>query len=329
LPALVLLVALPGVLPAPAGTAEVYTVDQAHSLLDFTVRLIGLNRVRGRFKDWRADFTYDPANPAGSSVTFFAEVNSIDTEEDERDEHLRSRDFFDAEQFPLIRFQSTAVTASGKGLEIEGDLTIRGVTRRIRFPAGLLFPDQRDLFGNRRVVFGASLTLDRRDFGVNGPRFWSLAIADEVTIEMEIAGRIWEYSRIGFGRPDAVIGARLLAAADSGQLDRVLLQTRIELANQPDSLPAPTAAEIRTAAMRLYQQHHLAEAIKVFDFGFAMAGTRWPAEARAANLIGLAEVLYRSGNVAGAGERIAEALVLDSTNTQAIEWQRLIRSGGR
>lgn len=307
--------------------AEVYTVDQAHSLLDFTVRLVGLNRVRGNFADWRADFTYDPENPAHSSVTFFAEVASINTEVTERDEHLKSPEFFDAQRFPRIRFQSTSVTPMANGVEVEGDLTIRDVTRRIRFPADLLFPEQRDPFGNRRIVFGSKITLNRRDYGVNGPSFWSLAIADSVTIEMEIAGRIWEYSRLNFGRPNAVIGPRLFAAADSGKLEGALRLTRNEMAG--DSTRFPTAFEIRTAAMRLAQKQQLPAARQILEFGISVAGERWPVGPRSLNLTCLAEVLFRSGDVAGARARLAEALTLDPDNTQAIEWQRLIDRSAR
>jgi polyisoprenoid-binding protein YceI len=307
---------------SPSSIPEVYTVDQAHSLLDFTVRLVALNRVRGTFADWRADFTYDPADPARSSVTFFADVASINTEVEERDEHLKGPDFFDAEKFPRIRFQSTSVTPNSNGVEVEGDLTIRDVTRRIRFPAELLFPEQRDPFGNRRIVFGAKLTLNRRDYGVNGPRFWSTAIADNVTIEMEIAGRIWEYSRVNFGRTDAVIGPRLLAAADSGKLEGALQQVRGELA--ADSTRFPTAFELRTAAMRLFQKQKLAEARLILEFGETVAGHRWPAGPHSVNLTSLAEVLFRGGDTPGARTRIAQALALDGNNTQAMEWQRLM-----
>ncbi len=327
--AFILFAVLPDVRPVSPRIPEVYTVDRSHSLLDFTVRLVGLNRVRGRFEDWRADFTYDAANPAASSVTFVAEVGSVDTGVGQRDEHLRGSDFFDAERFPRIRFQSTSVTPRGDDLLIAGDLTIRDVTRRIEFTAEPLFPEQRDPFGNRRIVFGAAVTLDRTDYGVSGPRFWSSAIADAVTIDMEIAGRIWNYSELGFGSRDAIIGPRLAAAADSGRLDGAIARTRSELANEADSSRFPTAAEIRTAAMRSYQKQRLDDAIKIFELGFATAGARWPAEPRVVNLIGFAEVLYRSGNVTAAGARIAEALRVDSTNTQAAEWRRLIQSAVR
>jgi polyisoprenoid-binding protein YceI len=308
--------------PNQASIPEVYTVDQSHSLLDFTVRLVALNRVRGNFSNWRADFTFDPSDPARSSVTFFADAASISTENQERDEHLKGPDFFDTQKFPRIRFQSIAVTPMANGVEVEGDLTIRDVTRRVKFPAELLFPEQRDPFGNRRVVFGAKLTLNRRDYGVNGPRFWSTAIADNVTIEMEIAGRIWEYSRLNFGRADAVIGPRLLAAADSGKLGAALRQVRSELA--ADSSRFPTAFELRTAAMRLYQKQKLAEARQILEFGESVVARRWPAGPHSINLTCLAEVLFRLGDLAGARSRLTEALGADPDNTQAIEWQRLV-----
>src|SRR5262245_66600088 len=85
----------PPIARAQPARAEVYTADVAHSILDFTVRLAGFNRTRGSFKDWNADFGYDPANPRRSSISFLAAVGSIETGIDERDTDLKGVSFFD------------------------------------------------------------------------------------------------------------------------------------------------------------------------------------------------------------------------------------------
>jgi polyisoprenoid-binding protein YceI len=311
----------------PAG-AEVYTVDESHSLLDFTTRLIGLNRVRGSFGVWRADFTYDPANPARSSVTFVARIASINTESRERDDHLRSPDFFDAKKYPWLRFESRSVTAAGSGLVIEGDLTIRDSTRRIRFPVEVLFPEQRDPFGNRRLVFGGKATLNRRDFGIAGPRFWGQAIADSVTIEMELAGRIWEYARLGF-RPNATYAPTLLAAADSGKLDRALEQARAQIQAERDTTKLPPPFGIEIAAMRLAQRGDWVAARKILEMTLEAAGPRWPPDARSSLETRLAEAWFHSGDSRRALEHAARAVELDPANTNAVEWRKLIEAANR
>src|ERR1051325_11134460 len=99
------LVACPrGPLVAQQRVPEVYTVDQAHSLLDFTVRLVGFNRVRGSFGTWRADFAYDPAAPTSGYVSFLADVASITTQVEERDRDLKGGAFLALPRFPTPSF---------------------------------------------------------------------------------------------------------------------------------------------------------------------------------------------------------------------------------
>lgn len=232
--------------------AEVYTVDEAHSLLDFTTRLVGFNRVRGTFGIWRVDFVYDPAAPTAGFVSFMAEVASIATQVDERNQDLEGASFFDVAHFPRMWFEGHVVSATGTGLEIEGKLTIRDSTRVIRFPLELITPEATDPFGNRRLVFAGKVTLNRRDFGVVGPRFWNLAISDSVTIEMELAGRIWAYNTLGFGS-GAYYSPVLVSAADSGRFSEVSRRLERELATEPDSTRLPTPGETEVAVGRLVQ----------------------------------------------------------------------------
>src|SRR5205085_12616412 len=93
----------PPVARAQPTRAEVYTADVAHSILDFTVRLAGFNRTRGSFKNWDADFIYDPANPSRSSISFVAAAGSIETGVDDRDSDLKGETFFDVARYPFIR----------------------------------------------------------------------------------------------------------------------------------------------------------------------------------------------------------------------------------
>src|ERR1051325_3848696 len=273
-----------GAVAAQQRVAEVYTVDQAHSLLDFTVRLVGFNRVRGSFGTWRADFAYDPAAPASGYVSFLAEVASIATQVEERDRDLKGAEFFDVARFPRLSFEGHVASAAGATLQIEGRLTIRDSTRTIRFPLELVTPEATDPFGNRRLVFAGKVTLNRRDFGVVGPRFWNHAISDSVAIEMELAGRIWGYSNLGFRRGSYYAPA-LVAAAGSGRFPEV--------------------------------SRRLARVLELFA---GVAEARWRGEGRSSYETRLGEVLVRMGRLEEARRHLDRALTLNPANTNARAW---------
>jgi polyisoprenoid-binding protein YceI len=181
--------AAPAVGPAaPSGT---WTIDKAHSEVGFQVRHL-MAKVRGSFGDFDATIRVDAAKPEVSSVSFTVKAASVNTNEPKRDEHLRSADFFDAAKFPEIRFVSTSVRpAGGNRYDVTGDLTLRGVTRQVTLPVAFLGV-QKDPWGNEKAGFETSVTLNRKDFGVN----WNKALdqggyilGDEVavTIALEAA----------------------------------------------------------------------------------------------------------------------------------------------
>jgi polyisoprenoid-binding protein YceI len=317
--ALALLAGPHGAVTGQSRRAEVYTVDQAHSLLDFTVRLVGFNRVRGSFGTWRADFAYDPAAPTSGYVSFLADVASITTQVEERDRDLKGAEFFDLTRFPKISFEGRVASAAGASLEIEGRLTIRDSTRIIRFPMELVTPEAKDPFGNRRLVFAGKVTLDRRDFGVVGPRFWNHAISDSVAIEMELAGRIWGYSALGF-RSGAYYTPALVAAADSGRFPEVSRRLEGELAAERDSIRLPGPFETEIGVGRLIQSGKLGEALRVLELFAGVAEARWRDEGKSGYETRLGEVLVRMGRVDEARRHLDLALALNPANTNARAW---------
>lgn len=317
----------PGIGLAQAPGPEVYTVDIAHSILDFTVRLAGFNRTRGSFKDWDADFVYDPATPSRSSISFVASVGSITTSNDDRDRDLKGEAFFDVAHYPRMRFVSDEITGTEGGLLVRGRLTIKDVTRPIQFPVKMLAPLGRDPFDNLRISFGASLALNRRDFNVIGPKFWNNAISDSVRIEMEIAGRIWNYASIGLGSPERqAIGRLLLAAADSGRLGAAITAVRSSTKTAAqDSAHRFGPGQFVIAAMLLAQRSpaRLREAHQILEAGLELA--TFPTDAdRAAVLTRLGEISYRQGDRAKAREELQRALALAPEDTNAAEWRRLL-----
>jgi polyisoprenoid-binding protein YceI len=165
-----------------------YSVDSAHSEVSFSVRHMVFAKVRGHFKTWTAAVTYDPQNPTKSTVHVEIDASSIDTREAQRDGHLRSPDFLDAEHYPQIIFKSTRVEPSGKGhYKLVGDLTIRGTTHEVALDVEETGRGK-DPWGNDRIGFTAKGSLDRTQWGLK----WNQAleaggvlVADKVELEVE------------------------------------------------------------------------------------------------------------------------------------------------
>jgi polyisoprenoid-binding protein YceI len=173
-----------------AGVAAPATwrIDATHSELTFRIRHL-VSRVNGTFGKWGGTLAADPENLAGGSVDISIETASIDTNHERRDTHLRSADFFDAEQHPAITFKSTGIATTGQQIRITGDLTIRGVTRPVVLE-GTYLGTTRDAQGKQRIGFEAQTTVNRHDFQVSWNRTveaGTMLLGDEVTIQMVVA----------------------------------------------------------------------------------------------------------------------------------------------
>jgi polyisoprenoid-binding protein YceI len=171
---------------APARAADEYAIDPVHSSVSFKISHIGLSEVHGRFNEFSGAFTIDPDDPAKSSFEMSIKVDGIDTNNKQRDKHLRSGDFFNAQQFPSITFKSTSVKAVDGGYEVKGDLTMHGVTKPVSFvlKGGKTaeFPK-----GVKRTGYTTDLTVKRTDFEVGKPELGK-ALGDEVAISVGIEG---------------------------------------------------------------------------------------------------------------------------------------------
>ena len=168
---------------------ESWQVDGAHSAVSLTVRHMVISKVRGRFTRWSAKLALDTADLARSAVEVEIEAATIDTGVADRDAHLRSPDFLDAQKYPSLRYRSRRVEALSKDrLRVVGDLTIRDVTREVVLEVE--YGGQgKDPWGNQRVGFTATASLNRKDFGLT----WNQAletggvlVADRVDVEIEL-----------------------------------------------------------------------------------------------------------------------------------------------
>jgi polyisoprenoid-binding protein YceI len=166
-----------------------YTIDPAHSRLGFSARHAMVTKVRGAFNEVSGTATTGP-NLEGASIEIDVQASSVDTRQADRDAHLKSADFFDVDNHPAITFRSTEVTAvDDDTLRVTGDLSIKDVTQPVTVDFEFAGSAQ-DPFGNTRVGFEGSTTVNRKDFGLT----WNAAletggflVSEKVTLEFEIS----------------------------------------------------------------------------------------------------------------------------------------------
>lgn len=184
LSAVVMLGAVPSASHAQSTT---WKIDPSHSELTFRIRHY-VTKVRGTFSRWSGTVTADPANLAGGSVDVTIDAKSIDTNQEMRDNDLRSSNFFAADSFPTLTFKSTRVETSGSELKVHGDLTIRGITRPVVL-TGSYSGTTKDARGGERIGFEASTRINRLDYKVTWNRAiegGGLMLGDDVDIDITI-----------------------------------------------------------------------------------------------------------------------------------------------
>ena len=172
---------------------EVWDVDASHTAVTYSVKHF-FTPVEGQFDDYEITVRYDEGNPANSSVEARIAVASVNTNNDRRDEHLRSGDFFEAEAHPYITFVSTSVRPISHGKFVAvGDLTIKGITQQVELPVEVLgiqeIPaDMQEMVGGAKRIasFQAGTRVDRRDFGV-GVGDWAATLVVGSGVEISIA----------------------------------------------------------------------------------------------------------------------------------------------
>lgn len=178
-------------LTAPAyALASSWTIDPAHTSVGFKIRHMMITNVRGEFSDVKGTAEFNAADITKSSIEITIQAASIDTGVARRDAHLRSADFFDVEKFPTLTFRSTKVTQISKGrVQIQGDLTIHGVTREVLLEAEGPTQEIKGPGGKIRIGASATTKINRKNFGLN----WNVVleaggvlVGEEVTITLDI-----------------------------------------------------------------------------------------------------------------------------------------------
>jgi polyisoprenoid-binding protein YceI len=168
--------------------AAEWTIDKPHTSVNFSVKHLVITTVNGKFTDFDGTINFDGENLKDASVEMTVQTASVDTDNERRDKHLKSADFFDVENFPTMTFKSTGVIPEeGNDFKLVGDLTIRGVTKEVTFDCQ--FHGTAQMRNTTKAGFNATTVINRQDFGVN----WSktldnggLVAGNEVTIRLDV-----------------------------------------------------------------------------------------------------------------------------------------------
>lgn len=171
----------------PGYIAGTWAIDPVHSDVSFTIRHMMVSKVRGRFGTFTGTIV-TAEDPLASTVSAEIAMTSIDTNNSQRDDHIRSADFFEVEKFPTMTYQSTGVKPTDEGFAVEGELTLKGVTRSV--PLALEFNGAGpDAFGGTRAGFSATATINRKDFGIdfNMPiDGGGVVLGEKISISLEV-----------------------------------------------------------------------------------------------------------------------------------------------
>ena len=167
-----------------------WNIDPSHTVAEFKVRHMMISNVKGQFAKATGRLVLDESELMNSHVEATIDAASIETRDPQRDAHLKSGDFLDVESFPTLSFKSTSISLVRAGeLAVEGELTIRDVTRKVLFDVEGPTPPAKDPWGNTRVAVSATTKISRKDFGLT----WNSAlesggvlVGDEVTITLDV-----------------------------------------------------------------------------------------------------------------------------------------------
>ncbi len=167
-----------------------YQIDPAHSNLQFSIRHLMIANVRGTFSGISGTVTYDPSNLAESTVEATVQVDTLSTNNEQRDGHLKTAEFFDVAQYPEMKFRSTKVEKTGDNdFVVVGDLTLHGVTKPVTLKVEEVSDEAKDMRGLTRIGASVKTTVKRSDFGLtwNAPmETGGLVIGDDVKLDFEL-----------------------------------------------------------------------------------------------------------------------------------------------
>lgn len=244
----------------PALDAELFSVDGAHSNLFFSIGFLGFNEVQGTFGTWNGTLLHNEDDRSKLSITLSVDATSIDTGLDMRDKDLRSENFFDTENHGRILFQSTRSEPTETGAIVHGTLTMRGVEKEIAVPVTQTVNRQADnAWGNVYIGFEGEVTINRRDFGIEGGRFWGAkALSEDVKIGFSILASRANTNRWGQGEQRDIVAA-IVEDVQTNGLESALTMYETQATEIPLN-----PMHISLIGKRLVQAGYIAEAVPFF-----------------------------------------------------------------
>ena len=169
-----------------AQSAE-WEIDKSHTEVGFTATHMVITKVNGKFNDFTGEINFDPENPASSKIKGVVQVASVDTDNEKRDQHLRTSEFFDAENHPELVFESKKISKTADGYVAVGDLTMRGVTKEVELPFTVVGPIN-DPWGNTRVGIEGRAAINRMDWGISWNNVMDsggLVVSEDIVIRLD------------------------------------------------------------------------------------------------------------------------------------------------
>jgi polyisoprenoid-binding protein YceI len=298
-----------------------FDIDWPHSAMEFTVRFMGLSNVRGAFGSFGGTLMYNPKAIEQSSVSVNIDAKSINTNVEFRDKDLKSANFFDVEKYPLITFHSEKVEKTKDGFIARGPLTMHGVTKPVAINFTQIHPVSADAWGNKRVGFLGHLSLNRKDYGILGTKFWNseydpgkMSISDNVDIDLTLEAEVNQVERWTAPKADS-----LLTVATTRGVKPVLADLKSLAADTTSVVGKNSAGILSSMTVKLMHRGKYDDAIEAFRLATELhADASWA-------YAGLGEAYLMTGRRTPAIEQFRKALAADSTNTVAYEYLRYVR----
>jgi polyisoprenoid-binding protein YceI len=298
-----------------------FDIERGHSAVEFSVRFMGLSTVRGAFTDYHGTIMYDPTDITKSSVSVVIKSRGINSNNENRDRDLKSANFFDVEKYPLILFRSERIVRSKSGFVAQGPLSMHGVTKPVAIEFVQTHGVMSDAWGNKRIGFVGQLSVNRKDYGILGTKFWNsefdpgrMSVADSVRIDLNIEAEVNQVEQWTLPRVDSI-----LAQASTRGIRPALDEFRTVVADTASPASKNRDGILHGVAAKLMHRAKYQDAVEVYSVAIELSAE--PSWAYS----GLGEASLMLGKKAAAGDSFRKALASDSTNTIAYEYLRRLQ----
>lgn len=300
----------------PAEADRFFPIETSHSYIEFSVKYMGYAKVKGRFADFSGMIYYDDKGLERMSASVVVKVESIDSDLEFRDNDLKSENWFDAKQFPLITFVSKRSVPTANGFDVTGDLTIRGITKEILIhmakPSGVL----KDVRGDSQIIVTGTSRINRVEFGIEGKN-WSgikegiTAVENDIDLEFSLLAK--QIKKDNF--KNWVSNPQMAPTTIYNAASRSLAAATIEFEKLKEERNL-TENTLITVGYMLQLEGKTKDAITILE----QNTKAFPEATRAYQELGLAYL--RSGNKSKAKENLQIAVQKDAANAQASELLR-------